>query len=85
MQGLIGDTPVSQVYEGEKFFALTTRLQARYRDNIDALREIPLQSPDNNFYPLGQLASISRVEGPLAIFRRGWEPLFAREVLGARA
>ena len=69
VQGLIGDTPVTQVYEGEKFFSLTTRLQEKYRDSVDAIREIPVQSPDNNFYPLGQLASVSKVEGPLAIQR----------------
>ncbi len=69
VQGLIGDTPVTQVYEGEKFFSLTTRLQERYRNSIDALREIPVQAPDNNFYPLGQLASVSKVEGPVSIFR----------------
>lgn len=69
VQGLIGDQAVTQVYEGEKFFALTTRLQAKFRDSIDAIREIPVQSPDNNFYPLGQLASVTRVEGPLTIYR----------------
>ena len=69
VQGLIGDQAVTQVYEGEKFFALTTRLQAKYRDSIDAIREIPVQSPDNNFYPLGQLASVTRAEGPLTIYR----------------
>jgi cobalt-zinc-cadmium resistance protein CzcA len=69
VQGLIGDQPVTQVYEGEKFFSLTTRLQERYRNSIDAIREIPVRSPDNNFYPLGQLASVTRVEGPLTIYR----------------
>jgi cobalt-zinc-cadmium resistance protein CzcA len=69
VQGLIGDVPVTQVYEGQKFFALTTRLQAQYRDSIDAIREIPVRSPDNNFYPLGQLASVTRLEGPLTIYR----------------
>ena len=69
VQGLIGDYPITQVYEGEKFFNLTTRLQQPFRDNVDAIREIPIQSPDNNFYPLGQLASVSRVEGPLTIYR----------------
>jgi cobalt-zinc-cadmium resistance protein CzcA len=69
VQGLIGDVPITQVYEGEKSFGLTTRLQEPYRNSIDAIREIPIQSPDNNYYPLGQLASVTRLEGPLTIYR----------------
>jgi cobalt-zinc-cadmium resistance protein CzcA len=69
VQGLIGDLPVTQVYEGEKFFALTTRLQEPYRDSLEAIRQIPVQSPDGNFLPLGQLASITREEGPLVVYR----------------
>ena len=42
---------MTQVYEGEKFFALTTRLQAQYRNSIEAIREIPVQSPDGNYHP----------------------------------
>jgi cobalt-zinc-cadmium resistance protein CzcA len=69
VQGLIGDLPIGQVYEGEKFFALTTRLQEQFRDSFEAIRQIPVQSPDGNFLPLGQLASITRAEGPLVVFR----------------
>ncbi len=73
VQGLIGDLPVTQVFEGEKFFALTTRLQDRYRDSIEALRQIPVQAPDGSFLPLGQLASITREDGPLVVFREDGE------------
>jgi cobalt-zinc-cadmium resistance protein CzcA len=73
VQGLIGDVAVTQVYEGEKFFALTTRLQDQYRNSIEALRQIPIQSPDGNFVPLGQLASITREDGPLVVFREDGE------------
>ena len=69
VQGLLGDFPVTQVYEGEKFFALTTRLQEQFRDSLEAIRQIPVQSPDGNFMPLGQLASITREEGPIVVFR----------------
>ncbi|HVR64173.1 MAG TPA: efflux RND transporter permease subunit, partial [Polyangia bacterium] len=75
IQGLIGDLPVTQVYEGEKFFALTTRLQAQFRDSLEAIRQIPVQSPDGNFLPLGQLASITRQEGPLVVFREDGQRL----------
>jgi cobalt-zinc-cadmium resistance protein CzcA len=69
VQGLLGDLAVTQVYEGEKFFALTTRLQDQYRDSVEAIRQIPVQAPDGNFLPLGQLASITKAEGPIVVFR----------------
>jgi cobalt-zinc-cadmium resistance protein CzcA len=69
VQGAIGDVAVTQVYEGEKFFALTVRWQEPYRTSIEAIRQITVQSPDGNFLPLGQLASITRVEGPASIYR----------------
>ncbi len=69
VQGLLGDLAVTQVYEGEKFFALTTRLQEPFRDSVEAIRQIPVQAPDGSYLPLGQLASITREEGPLVVFR----------------
>jgi cobalt-zinc-cadmium resistance protein CzcA len=69
VQGAIGGVAVTQVFEGEKFFALTVRWQEPYRTTIEAIRQITVQSPDGNFLPLGQLASITRVEGPATIYR----------------
>ncbi|HTA18924.1 MAG TPA: efflux RND transporter permease subunit, partial [Polyangia bacterium] len=75
VQGLLGDQAVTQVYEGEKFFALTTRLQSQYRDSVEAIRQIPVQAPDGNFLPLGQLASITKAEGPIVVFREDGQRL----------
>jgi cobalt-zinc-cadmium resistance protein CzcA len=69
VQAAIGGQAVTQVYEGEKFFALTVRWQEPYRHSIEEMRQITVQSPDGNFLPLGQLASITRVEGPATIYR----------------
>jgi cobalt-zinc-cadmium resistance protein CzcA len=42
VQAAIGGQEVTRVYEGEINSALTVRLAARYRDNVDAIRSIPI-------------------------------------------
>ena len=42
VQAAIGGQEVSRVYEGEINSGLTVRLAPRYRDNIDAIRSIPI-------------------------------------------
>jgi cobalt-zinc-cadmium resistance protein CzcA len=69
VQAAIGGQSVTQVYEGEKFFALTVRWQEPYRQSIEAIRQITVPSPDGSFIPLGQLATITRAEGPATIYR----------------
>ncbi len=71
--GAIGDQGVTNVFEGEKFFALTVRWQEPYRNSVEAIRQIAVQSPDGNFIPLGQLASITKEDGPATIYREDGE------------
>ena len=42
VQAAIGGQEVTRVYEGEINSALTVRLAPRYRDNVDAIRSIPI-------------------------------------------
>src|SRR5581483_3595737 len=42
VQAAIGGQEVTRVYEGEINSGLTVRLAPRYRDNIDAIRSIPI-------------------------------------------
>jgi len=69
VQAAIGGQAVTNVFEGEKFFALTVRWQEPYRRTIEEIRQITVSSPDGNNIPLGQLASITKVEGPVTIYR----------------
>src|SRR5262252_6221071 len=69
VQAAIGGQAVTQVFEGEKFFALIVRWQEPYRRTIEEIRQITVSSPDGNSIPLGQLASITQVEGPMTIYR----------------
>ena len=65
----VGGQAVTQVYEGEKSFALTVRWQPPYRSGISAIRGITVTSPDGTQVPLGQLASITEETGPSVIYR----------------
>ncbi len=69
VQAAVGGQAVTRVFEGEKQFDLTIRWQEPYRHGIDEIRQITVATPDGNFIPLGQLASITRVEGPGTIYR----------------
>jgi cobalt-zinc-cadmium resistance protein CzcA len=65
----LGGQAITNVYEGEKFFALTVRWLEPYRKSLEAIREINVATPDGNYIPLGQLARITVEEGPNIIFR----------------
>ncbi|HEY2511467.1 MAG TPA: CusA/CzcA family heavy metal efflux RND transporter [Polyangiaceae bacterium] len=69
VQAAIGGQAVTNVYEGEKFFALTVRWQEQYRQSLEAIREITVAAPDGSNIPLGQIASVTPVEGPAIIYR----------------
>jgi heavy metal efflux system protein len=73
IQGAIGGQALTQVYEGEKFFDLTVRWQPQYRNSIQAIREIPVATPDGSYVPLGQIADVSTGEGPAMIYREDGE------------
>ncbi len=70
VQAAIGGATVTQVFEGEKVFAVTVRWMAQYRQSVEAVREIPVGTPDGYAIPLGQLASVSLVGYPRGLERR---------------
>jgi cobalt-zinc-cadmium resistance protein CzcA len=69
IQAAIGGQTVTQVYEGEKHFDLVVRWLEPYRNSIQAIRQITVAAPDGTQIPLGQLAEITKEEGPSVIFR----------------
>src|SRR4051812_6663987 len=46
VQAAIGGQEVTRVYEGEMNFSLAVRLAPPYRDNIDAIRSVPVALPN---------------------------------------
>ena len=69
VQAAIGGQAVTQVYEGEKSFALTVRWLPRYRSDLSAIRRITVSSPDGSQIPLSQLASITTEDSPAVVYR----------------
>jgi len=69
----IGGHVVTNVYEGEKLFALTVRWQEPYRKSLDEIRQITVSAPDGTQIALGQLATITKADGPAITYREdGW-------------
>ena len=62
-------TTVGNVFEGERRFDLVVRLDARYRKNIDHLRNLYVDTPSGNKIPLNEVASIEYTKGPAKISR----------------
>jgi heavy metal efflux system protein len=75
VQAAIGGQEVTQVYEGEIHSALTVRLAPKYRDNIDAIRTIPIALPNSDpkssvaYIALGDIADVKLETGAAYIYR----------------
>ena len=69
VQAAIGGQAVTQVYEGERSFALTVRWLPRYRDSVDAIRRITVSTSSGSLIPLAQLAAVEQEEGPSVVRR----------------
>lgn len=64
-----GGERVSEMVEGQRRFPITVRLPARYRDDLDAIGNLILQSPAHEQIPLRQVAQLSVERGPEVVSR----------------
>lgn len=64
----IGGRTVSSVYEGGKVFDLTVKASESYRDKIETIDEMPIDTPFGKV-PLGTVARVRSVSGPNTINR----------------
>jgi cobalt-zinc-cadmium resistance protein CzcA len=75
VQAAIGGQEVTRVYEGEMNFALTVRLAPQYRDNIDAIRAVPVALPSGDpkqmttYIALSDIAEVKLETGAAYIYR----------------
>ena len=75
VQAAIGGQEVTRVYEGEINSALTVRLAPRYRDNVDAIRSIPIALPNSDpksptaYIALSDVADVKLETGAAYIYR----------------
>ena len=65
----IGGKAASQVYEDERKFNLVVRYEEPFRDNAEAIAKIKVPTEDGQMIPIGELAQIRTITGPLIIYR----------------
>ena len=65
----IGGKEVSEVFEGQKRFAIYLRLAEPYRNTIETIGNLLVTAPSEVQVPLSQIADITLVEGPAQITR----------------
>ena len=69
VQAAIGGQAVTQVYEGERLFDLVIRFLPEFRQDVEAIGNILVSTPDGARIPLKQMASITAQTGAFIIYR----------------
>jgi cobalt-zinc-cadmium resistance protein CzcA len=69
IEAAIGGDVATEVVQGEKQFDLIVRLQPKYRDNPQAIGDIPIATPTGQEIPLKELADIQDANGASFIYR----------------
>jgi cobalt-zinc-cadmium resistance protein CzcA len=65
----LGGSAVTQVIQGERQFDLVVRMQEPFRKNMDALKNLLIETPDGQHLPLSQFADIRVENGASFIYR----------------
>lgn len=76
----IGGSEVSQLYEGERRFAILLRYPEGFRNSVDVIRETMLRTADNALIPLESVAEVKVVDSPPMVNRESGK---RRVVVGA--
>jgi Cu(I)/Ag(I) efflux system membrane protein CusA/SilA len=63
----VGETNLTVTIEGRNRFPIRVRYSPEYRGSTDAIGQIPVMSPTGAPVPLGQIASVRKVDGPAMI------------------
>lgn len=64
IQTAVGGMPMTTTVEGLERYSVNVRYPRGLRDNLPALRDVRVPLPKGGQVPLGQLATLERVEGP---------------------
>jgi len=73
VQAAVGGQAVTQVYEGERRFDLVVRFLPEFRQDVEAIGNILVSTPDGARVPLKQVASITTQTGAFIIYRENNE------------
>ncbi len=69
VQAAIGGQAVTQVLDGERRFDVVVRFLPQFRNNIDSISGIPVNTPNGSPVPLRDLADITKQTGASYIYR----------------
>ena len=64
VEAAIGGVPFASTIEGRERFGISIRLGQDYRNSVEKLNRIPLNTPDNGVIPLSNVAEIAFTDGP---------------------
>ncbi|MGD0075391.1 MAG: CusA/CzcA family heavy metal efflux RND transporter [Candidatus Binataceae bacterium] len=73
VQAAIGGQAATQVLEGDRRFDLVVRWLPKYRQSLDAIRQIRVTVPGGGYVPLAQVADIKTAEGASFVYRENLE------------
>ncbi|GAB4475348.1 MAG: CusA/CzcA family heavy metal efflux RND transporter [Thermoflexibacter sp.] len=77
IEAAIGGKVIGTVYEGARRFNIKIRFLPEYRDNIDVIKNLLINSPSGARIPLYQLAKINLIDGQTNITRLDGKRLIA--------
>lgn len=60
----LGGAPIGQTVEGRQRFSISVRLAQEYRNSVEQIKRIPLQSPGFGEVPLSAVADVKFEDGP---------------------
>jgi len=65
----VGGRTAGQIFEGDRRFDVVVRLHDDYREDVEALRRLPVMAPDGTGLPLMEVANVEIVIAPNQISR----------------
>jgi cobalt-zinc-cadmium resistance protein CzcA len=73
VQAAVGGQAVTRVFEGERWFELVVRFLPEFRQDMEAIANIQVSTPDGARIPLKQITTISTQTGAFIIYRENNE------------
>ena len=64
---------ITDVFQGHRRYSILLRFQQQYRDDLDEIRNLLVDTPAGQLVPLSEIAAIERGKGPEEIFRENME------------
>lgn len=64
VESALGGAPIGNTVEGRRRFAINVRLAQEYRNSVDRIRRIPIQTASEGTIPLSSVATVRFTDGP---------------------